>query len=360
MSELNSFNLETMSGVFPGTRTQRHHTVRLLRSMIYQGTRNQASQWAKVFWHEESASAIVLQQGGEQLIQFKLRTGDEASALLQQALMDIGWRLSTCGSCRFWHQDKQKADEGLPRGDCRWSGQENEARAADGNESFYYELAVQGALTLFCPQWQVRNTHAEELDVVGHQPPYMASLEDNGDLTTAPIKEPSPNWLHRLLRRFNVRKEDRPQENENRQGSLLAQMERSGVGAGTDPCPGCYGRIANLGAYVLETDEGDQQTLSIWRCRVCHGTYLNSWIDRWTRLDTLETEETLYRLAPWEAAQIVAQLCNFQNSQRLSRRSRELPKPHQDEIDPGDSMDEWLLSWVQNRQALTHQIRHGR
>ena len=78
-------------------------------------------------------------------------------------------------------------------------------------------------------------------------------------------------------------------------------IERSGVGAGTEPCFACQGRIANLGALAVATPEGDKQTFSVWRCRSCYTYYLNDWIDRWERTDSLETEESYYRLCPTEA-----------------------------------------------------------
>lgn len=56
----------------------------------------------------------------------------------------------------------------------------------------------------------------------------------------------------------------------------------------------------------MASPEGDKQTYSVWRCRLCYTYYLNDWIDRWERTDSLETEETYYRLAPQEALEILA------------------------------------------------------
>ena len=125
-------------------------------------------------------------------------------------------------------------------------------------------------------------------------------------------------------------------------------IERSGVGAGTEPCFACQGRIANLGALAVATPEGDKQTFSIWRCRACYTYYLNDWIDRWERTDSLETEERYYRLAPAEALAILAVIDNVVHGEHPARRHER------------GAERAWLLAFIGARAELSHQIRQGR
>ena len=125
-------------------------------------------------------------------------------------------------------------------------------------------------------------------------------------------------------------------------------VERSGVGAGTEPCFACQGRIANLGALTVDTDEGDKHTYSVWRCRACHTTYLNSWIDRWERLDSLETEETYYRLAPAEAVEVLAVIDGVVGGEHpAGRHTRAAERA-------------WFEAFVRERRPLSHQRKQGR
>lgn len=125
-------------------------------------------------------------------------------------------------------------------------------------------------------------------------------------------------------------------------------MERSGVGAGTEPCFACQGRIANLGALAVASPEGDKQTLSIWRCRSCYTYYLNDWIDRWETTDSLETEETYYRLAPQEALAVLALIDNVEHAEHPARRFERAQQRA------------WVLNLVGNRAQLSHQVKQGR
>jgi hypothetical protein len=125
-------------------------------------------------------------------------------------------------------------------------------------------------------------------------------------------------------------------------------VERSGVGAGTEPCFVCQGRIANLGALAVETPDGDRQTFSIWRCRNCYTTYLNDWIDRWERLDSLDTEETYYRIAPQEALALLTFINNVAGGEHPGRRSERSTQRSR------------LLQFMAGRTPLSHQVRQGR
>jgi hypothetical protein len=125
-------------------------------------------------------------------------------------------------------------------------------------------------------------------------------------------------------------------------------VERSGVGAGTEPCLACHGRIANLGALTVETLDGDKETLSVWRCRACYAEYLNDWVDRWERLDSLETEETYYRVAPAEAYRVLAIISGTPGADHPGGRAQ---RHHlRDEV----------LEIVRGRAPLSRQVRQGR
>jgi hypothetical protein len=125
-------------------------------------------------------------------------------------------------------------------------------------------------------------------------------------------------------------------------------VERSGVGAGTEPCFVCQGRIANLGALAVETPDGDRQTFSIWRCRNCYTTYLNDWIDRWERLDSLDTEETYYRIAPHEALALLTLVNSVAGGEHPGRRRER------------NDQRSRLLQFIAGRTPLSHQVRQGR
>ncbi len=125
-------------------------------------------------------------------------------------------------------------------------------------------------------------------------------------------------------------------------------VERSGVGAGTEACSACQGRIANLAALAVESQEGDKETLSVWRCRTCFTLYLSDWVDRWERLESLETEETIYRLAPAEALAILTIIDGVAGGDHPRRRS-ERSEPR-----------EWIKSQMRDRAPLSHMIKQGR
>ena len=125
-------------------------------------------------------------------------------------------------------------------------------------------------------------------------------------------------------------------------------MERSGVGAGTEPCFACQGRLANLGALAVASPEGDKQTYSVWRCRHCYTWYLNDWVDRWERLDSLETEESWYRLSPAEALEVLAVIDNVVHAEHPARRHER------------GAQRAWMVAFLHSHPLLSHQIRLGR
>ncbi len=145
-----------------------------------------------------------------------------------------------------------------------------------------------------------------------------------------------------------VRSERDPQPASNSQSWQEKLVERSGVGAGTEPCFACQGRIANLGSLTVATPEGDKQTYSVWRCRTCYGAYLNSWIDRWERLDNLETDERVYRVAPVKACTFLAVIDGVVGGDHPAGRE------HRDE------QRRWFEAQIKVLDPLSHQIKHGR
>jgi uncharacterized protein with PIN domain len=162
------------------------------------------------------------------------------------------------------------------------------------------------------------------------------------------------SFIQRLWRRF-IRRQAARQE-EERQLSKRAKVidwtavlvERSGVGAGTEPCFACQGRIANLGALTVATAEDDKQTFSVWRCRNCYSLYLNNWVDRWERLDNLETEESYYRVAPDEAFALLTIIHGHVGGEHPGRRHERTTER------------QFFLDFMADRLPLSHQIRQGR
>ena len=124
------------------------------------------------------------------------------------------------------------------------------------------------------------------------------------------------------------------------------------MGAGTERCLACIGRIANLGALTVAAEGGDKRndkrTLSVWRCRLCHTYYLNDWVDRWERLDSLETEESYYRIAPGEALELLALFRQTSGSEH--------PKERHSRGAQRAQVDAFLVG----RLRLLHQIKLGR
>jgi hypothetical protein len=327
------FNLGTMSGVFPGTRTQIFQRIRLRRLH----GEPQGSIWAQLLWYEEPAACVLSIQiaDGQWATTPLLHLSapfDKLNQRLQAALREAGWQLETCGSCRFWQPVTTTTADGLPGGRCRWQP------TAFAETAMPPILAVQSTLALSCPHWQTPDQadapHGEATPVSAVQP-----MRKIAEITES--KLPLAARLQRKLSRWL-----RPRS--RRSGWEEKLVERSGVGAGTESCFACQGRIANLGALAVETPEGDTQTFSVWRCRHCSTTYLNDWIDRWVRLENLETEETYYRLAPAEALALLDIIYNITGGEHPGRRRERRNERSQ------------LIRFIAGRNPLSHQVRQGR
>ena len=324
------FNLKTMSGVFAGSRTRSFQRLRLCS---IDGEPPQR-RWAQLLWYDEPAECVLTlldatgnQPEGEHDVIWRDSAPEPESVIdtLQTVLKTSGWKLEACATCAHWQTSRQQTDDGFQVGRCCWTGPSVEPDNADSI------LLQQSSLALACIHW------AE----IGAIQPLQVKLEETVE-PVAQLQEPAEQsgW-RRWLAKFSTRQQGT--EVETKQENTPIE-ERSGVGAGTDPCLVCQGRIANLSTLTLETPEGDKQTFSLWRCRICFTTYLNSWIDRWERLDTLETEEHIYRLSPAEL--IVAQGAIQRHDPR-------------DEATRAQQRA-WFETLTRSRIPLSHQIRQGR
>ena len=326
---LQPFNLETMAGVFPGVRTQRYQRVRLLPMRGPQV----GPVWAQILWYEQPAGCILFRQGEDgawdtdPLLQLS-EPGDDLLARLIGGLREAGWQLQSCGSCHFWSPSISTTIDRLPAGQCGVAPDVGQPAA----------LITQSALALDCPHWlptAATTRRAEGFDSDGPIRPLQKIAE---------ISESKLKFWPRLWRK--IKRAVQPVSTKVSWEATL--VERSGVGAGTEPCFGCQGRIANLGALAVETLDGDTQTFSVWRCRACYTTYLNDWIDRWVRLDSLETEESYFRIAPAEARDLLDLIDSVRGGEHPGRRRER-----------GDERAQ-ILRFLDGRTPLSHQIRQGR
>jgi hypothetical protein len=322
------FNLETMSGVHPGRRTAVVQHVRLLPLH-----REKSPQWARLLWYLDPPSCdLHLQADPPQLWQERplLRLENPFSAnfgqTLHEAIAAAGWQPFICGNCLHWQPlvDSTNPD-GIPLGRCGW----------DLPTAQHIEmpelLRRQSLLALGCLAWENRVPEAMPAAILPDEEP------------SAQPSDASPGRWERLKERiFHIR----PRPKRPSWGERIAEW--SGVGAGTEPCQACQGRIANLGALVVATEEGDRRTFSIWRCRHCHTFYLNDWADRWERLDSLETEESYYRLAPVEAVELLALFEGVDGGEHPGGRHQREEQRVQVE------------AYIRQRPRLSHQIRQGR
>ena len=329
------FNLATMSGVFPGTRTMVYQRVRLrlLRD-------EQVTAWARLLWYDDPPSCVVEVEervdGGDVQMTPLLRIPDPGGAgfgsTLREALAAAGWQMLACGSCAHWQPlAAALTSERLATGACDQRGAE---------EEFPPLLAVQSLLALSCRQWQ---PGAGQIQTQASSP-----VVEIAPMPKRAERESDERWtLAGQVRRWLGRKEKPAGETASTSWADRV-VERSGVGAGTEPCFACQGRIANLGALAVATPEGDKQTFSVWRCRQCYTYYLNDWIDRWERTDNLETEERYYRLSPAEALEVLAVIENVVHAEHPARRHER------------DAQRQWMLDFLGSRPVLSHQIRQGR
>jgi len=326
------FNLKTMSGVFPGTHTQIFQRLRIGKWPVV----DQTTAWAQALWYADPAACVVTlpgdadeQQAEPTLLRLLDPLSENFNQRVQTALQGVGWQLQSCGSCRFWQPDQAQTSDNLPTGLCGWPSE---------TIAVPVMLATQSVLALDCSHWQTNSgnwTAAQAMPIGQALQPLLKAAE---------VSESKLPFWQRLTR--PMLRLGRPRTSPTRWEEKL--IERSGVGAGTEACFACQGRIANLGALAVETPEGDKQTFSIWRCRTCYTTYCNDWIDRWERLDNLETEERYYRIAPAEALTLLRLIDNVVGGDHPGRRRERNPQRGQ------------ILHFLAERTPLSHQIKQGR
>lgn len=339
------FNLATMSGVFPGTRTMVFQRIRVSVGHGGDSLVEPVVRWMRVLWYADPAACVIEPDAGGALepgaavVRIPEPQQPDFPARLQAAMTAAGWQLHACGSCAFWELAAAATADGLALGRCRWQPTPPNVTATPA------PLQLQSLLALDCSHWQAAPDRPPTVPAAPESPAPAAE-------TVAPMRkraeqENDERWtlLGQLRRRLR------------RQSALPAPagqtwadrlVERSGVGAGTETCFACQGRIANLGALAVATPEGDKQTFSVWRCRLCYTYYLNDWIDRWERTDSLETEERYYRLAPAEAIEVLAVIDNVVHAEHPARRHER------------DAQRRWMHDFIGARPPLSHQIKQGR
>jgi hypothetical protein len=327
------FNLETMSGVYPGTRTQVYQRVRLLPM----GDDGRAPCWAQILWYDDPPSCVLQTQtqpaegkDAVPLLRLLAPHADDLNQRLQEALRLAGWQMQSCGACSHWQPERAGNSDGVPLGVC---GLHHQDVDIDNPPAL---LATQSMLALACCAWQPATGLIDQA-----MPPIMPMQPLPKVAETSDSKK---RGLARLA--MEMRKRFAPQA----QPKTLAERltERSGVGAGTESCFACQGRIANLAALAVESEQGDKQTFSVWRCRICYTLYLSNWIDRWERLESLETEETIYRIAPIEAMELLTVIDNVAGGEHPGKRAER------------SAQRDWIEAQAVGWNPLSHIIKQGR
>ena len=330
---LEPFNLETMSGVHPGSRTRVYQQIRL------RSREGDTVRWAQIRWHEAPPRWAVHLQSATgpnhwaetPLCVVDTPQADGFRAALVARLEEAGWSLLTCGTCGRWHPTPdQDHPDGLPVGLCSWRGEDSMA------EPVPTEFLCQSLLALDCSHWCPEAERRPPERLAGERPAP----------SPAPDPDPPGRGWQRLWDRW--RRRSRPQDTGKAPSWWERLAERSGVGAGTEPCFACQGRLANWGALTLATSEGDKRTVSVWRCRLCGTWYLNDWVDRWERLDSLETEERYFRLAPMEALTVLARIHRVPGGEHPRGREKRTEERA------------WIDGFLAQRTPLSHQRRQGR
>lgn len=337
--EYQHFNLATMSGVFPGTRTMVFQRFRLIRTADGQA----APRWARLQWYTEPAACVLglpadlaaAEDGGDALRLVEPLAGN-FRRILRDVLQARGISLRACGSCAHWRPQSAVTEDGLPLGRCTWAPAGGEQRPIPP------PLQVQSLLAVDCQHWAFDGFRRDEPE------PPPAALPAPAPMPKRAEQETNERWTlwGQIKRALGQPPQARPTGGARAWEAIV--VERSGVGAGTEQCHACNGRIANLGALTVATAEGDKQTFSVWRCRICYTFYLNDWIDRWERTDSLETEETYYRLAPAEALAVLAVIDNVVDAEHPARRHER------------DAQRRWMLDFLAGHVPLSHQVRQGR
>ncbi|MEX1019207.1 MAG: hypothetical protein WDZ49_06080 [Litorilinea sp.] len=353
------FNITSMSGVYAGVRADLYYRLRLWR--MDQNTNASSEQSTPTLrWYQLNIPDTVptvpdTPEPAWQLRRYApadattpadveedilltlppqaLEPGHESDAdmrsALPRALATAGLALHACGTCHFWRATgDSSAPIGSHSGRCTWHTVGNLPEAP---AQLAADLAAQSGLALGCIHWQPGD-------------PEAAPAPDSPQQAEPPPAAPPPAAKPGFWARLRGKRPASPAK----PGPDLAVGERSGISAGTEPCFACPGRLANLGALVVESEQGDPLTYSVWRCRNCHATYLNRWADRWVRTETLETDESHYRIAPWEAAQTLT----------LIRGARAGDHP-QGRTQRGE-LGAHLAAFAQSADLISRQIKQGR
>ncbi len=338
---LGRFNLATMSGVFPGTRTQIYQRLHLVRIDPVTGiVMADQRAWLQLLWYAEPAACVgylftaAAGQADEPLFQLAEPQRGDFLQRLTSALLAQGWQLRSCATCHFWQRAAATTADQLPLGACSWSGAPTEIAVPP-------LLINQSGLALDCVQWQLASTTTAVTvaDAKITSPLPMRRAAESAEIRL-------PLW-QRLWRRYR-RRRDGHQPRLTAADWATKLVERSGVGAGTESCFVCQGRIANLGALTVASTENDKETYSVWRCRHCYTLYLNDWVDRWERLDNLETEESYYRVAPAEALTLLTVIDGVSGGEHPNRRHER------------QTQRQFFTEFMAQHPVLSHQIRQGR
>lgn len=333
------FNLATMSGVHLGSRTQQFYKIHLHEK---DETADDTLRWGVLFQDDKGNEALhrFIEVDGATTIQaepFWTSTGPRADILAS------GLSVRTCGTCTFWTAQRSTACSDAPEraneaalphrvGSCRIRRAGQAIQTADIQGTQAAALIYQTSLGLDCSHWQRRTDE----DINGAAEKEVPMADEEGRPKAA------RTWWGRLIDGVRARPGRVPAAHPP------AVQERSGVGAGTESCLICHGRMANLGALSVSSAEGDKQTFSLWRCRVCLTLFLNDWTDRWERLDTLDTEERYYRLSPAEASHFLQISQQVTGGSHPAGREERVPQQQQ------------IVALLQGLKPLSHQVRQGR
>ncbi|MCB0088137.1 MAG: hypothetical protein KDE54_09515 [Caldilineaceae bacterium] len=353
------FNLKTMSGVFPGARTQIFQRLRLQNDQDLtraasstQETAANGASWAHLQWYDEPAACVIFAAGADEaaptpLLRIENPQKESVVTRLEEALRPA--RLMCCGSCRFLTAAPAQTPDAFPTGRCQWRpARQMETNAASQEDASF--MAHQSILALGCDHWSSRQaplvSDRTTTATASSLPPMRKAAEFSAVATKSSAISPWQRFQRFILSLWQAPKDKSRGVQEK--SSVASLVERSGVGAGTEPCFVCQGRLANLSALVVESAEGDKQTYSLWRCRNCYSYFLSDWVDRWERLDNLETEEHHYRLAPAEAQLVLAQSAQIKGSDHPAGRQQRT------------AQRSWFEQFLHDRPPLSHQIKLGR
>ncbi|MCB9137234.1 MAG: hypothetical protein H6642_02665 [Caldilineaceae bacterium] len=340
------FNLATMSGVYPGVRTPRFQRLRLTQSAAPAS----APVWAPLLWYDDPpACVLTLPDSGSPEVAGEasmVRLADPGLAVhgkLQAALAEIGYTLRACGVCVHWQPQDARTEDDLALGRCAFLPPDQIVPAS------LEPLLDQSALAPDCPHFASREGAPDAPLPHREAGPVTSPLRRAAAVYKEREQADRTFWgrLRRVARKAGL------SVGQAETDDLLfawadSLMERSGVGAGTEPCFACRGRMANLGALTVASPEDDKQTYSVWRCRLCAATYFNRWIDSWERLDNLQTDETYWRVAPAEAVTLLARMAEVVGGEHPAGRHERTAERA------------WFEAFVARRPILSHQIKLGR